>query len=101
MIALSPDTRRLVAALFPDELQEGVEDLLRQECSDNLPFVGKADPRSMERIRFAVLKLSSGDPDRLIEAIVLAQTDWRDLFVMARFAESLTAHQEWAQEILG
>jgi len=100
MIPLSSDTRHLVAALFPVDLQEEVERWLREECADNLPLVGKADSRSLERIRFAVLKLSGGDLDRLLESIDLAQMDWRDLFVAAGFAESLTAHREWATGVL-
>jgi len=49
----------------------------------------------MERIRFAVLKLSEGNIEKLVQGIELAQTDWRDLLMMAGFGEDVEAHDKW------
>jgi hypothetical protein len=50
----------------------------------------------MERVRFAALKLSEGNKDKLLGAAQLAQYDWRDLLVAARFANDAEAHKSWA-----
>lgn len=65
------------------------------ECGTNLPFCEKSTPESLERIRFATLKLSKGSIRQLRESVDLAKMDWRDALVAAGFAESLTAHIEW------
>jgi len=93
MVPLSRDTRERIALLFEDEA--AVYDALENECADNLPFQGDATPESLERIRFAVLKLSGGTLAGLADAIRLAKTDWRDLLVAADFAEDLRAHLAW------
>jgi hypothetical protein len=52
----------------------------------------------MERIWLAALKLSGGDIGRLDNAVLLAQTDWRDLLVAAGFGSDSSAHFPWAKE---
>ena len=69
--------------------------MLIEECGDNLPQSTPADSASLERIRFAVLKLSGGDLNRLQRSINLSQTDWRDVLVAAGFGNDLTAHTSW------
>jgi hypothetical protein len=54
-----------------------------------------ANPASIERIRFAVLKLSAGDLKALQRAIDLAKIDWRDVLVAAGFCSDVTAHKSW------
>jgi len=49
---------------LPD--QDLVSTLLIEECGDNLPLSTAENPASLERIRFAVLKLSGGDHTRLL-----------------------------------
>jgi hypothetical protein len=78
---------------LPD--RELVSTLLIEGCGDTLPLSTPADPASLERIRFAVLKVSGGDLNRLQQAIDLAQTDWRDVLVAAGFGGDLTAHTSW------
>jgi hypothetical protein len=96
MIALSAATRLRVTALFRAEDAETAERLLADECGDNLPLVGEAaTPVSLERIRFAAIRMSDGDLEHLRRAIELAQTDWRDLLVAANFADDPGAHQRW------
>jgi len=92
---LSSETERRIAALFPPELRSEVSELLIHECGNNLPLLGKLTEIELERFRFAALKLSNGDIDKLNRAIRLAQKDWRDLLVAAGFAERLEAHKHW------
>ena len=73
-----------------------VEELLAVECGSNLPLYKPTTPEGLERIRIAVLKISSGNVDKLLEAISLAKRDWQDVSVWADFANHLDAHNEWA-----
>lgn len=74
---------------------EIAKDLLENECGSNLPFLEKYGPKELERFRFAALKLSAGQLDRLSEAFRLANHDWRDLLVAAGFADDIHAHEKW------
>ena len=97
---LSPLTQQIVEKLFePGDQTEAVRRLV-EECGNNLPFCKDNDEYKMERIRFAALRVSIGYLNDLQTAIDLAKSDWRDLLVWARFAESLTAHQEWSAQAL-
>ena len=96
---LTQTTRQVIERLFPGDRKELV-DLLTSECGRNLPLMTDANERSLERIRLATLKISNGDIDALLEAIRIAQIDWRDVLVAADFADTLTAHTEWAVTIL-
>ena len=94
-VSLSPETRlRLNAVFAPADLNEA-EILLVEECGRNLPFSENATPESLERIRFAAMKIANGSIDRLCDAIQLAQIDWRDLLVSAGFANDVNAHWNW------
>jgi hypothetical protein len=93
--SLSPGTVRRIAALFPESERSEVAQLLVEECGDNLPFAETLKAAGIERIRFAVLKISGGSPDRLWEAVELAQTDWRDVLVAAGFATDPEEHTRW------
>ena len=64
-------------------------------CGDNLPGSGLDTPESLDRIRFAALKISGGDLDRLTQAVELAQADWRDLLMAAGFGHDTSAHRAW------
>ena len=68
-------------------------------CGDNLPLYEPSTPQGLERIRFAVLKISHGDQDKLLEAILLAKRDWRDVLVWADFANDLDAHHKWVKDL--
>ena len=95
MIALSRGTQRRIQALFSPRDWPVVQGLLLLECGDNLPFLEPKHARMAERIRFAVLKLSAGDLDRLRRAVTEAQVDWRDMLVAAGFGNDLRAHKRW------
>lgn len=99
MSPLSPLTMRLVEKIFPNNISE-VKLLLEEECGQNLPFCEDGTPESLQRLLFAVLKVSAGKMDTLMEAVNLAKMDWRDLLVWADFANDLEAHEKWAKQIL-
>lgn len=101
MTDLSEKTREIIRRMFPVWRRNKVAKLLVTECGDNLPFQSGKDETELERFRFAVLKLSGGNMNRLRAAIALAQEDWRDLLIEAGFAESFDGHARWAKEYLG
>jgi len=97
---LSPRTQQLVERFFePDERAEVTRRLV-EECGNNLPFCGQSDEFKLERIRFAVLRLSIGYLDELQKAVDLAKRDWRDVLVWSGFGNDLTAHSTWAERAL-
>jgi hypothetical protein len=95
---LSQDTECRIAALFSPSSRAEASELLTIECGHNLPFCSSQNEFQLERSRFAALKLSAGDIDKLKDAIKLAQADWRDLLVAAGFANDVTAHKRWTPE---
>lgn len=72
--------------------------LLLEECGYNLSFLGKVNAAAMDRFRFAVLKVSGGNMEKLCRAVQFAQQEWRDLLLAAGFANSLDAHKSWLAE---
>lgn len=95
MIPLSGQTLRRLHALFAAGECEAAEQLLIERCGDALPLTGSADENFWERIRFAVLKLSAGDLQKLKHETDRANCDWRDTLVAAGFGQSTTVHQSW------
>jgi hypothetical protein len=94
-VELSPQTSRRLEMLFPPMTREEARRLLTHECGSNLPLSGNSTPQSLERIRFAALKVSDGQIEKLKKAIELAKADWRDLLVDAGFAHDTEAHKSW------
>jgi hypothetical protein len=94
-VPLSPATLSRLKALFSPSDQAEAEQLLVELCGSNLPFCENSDSASLERLRFATLKLSGGRLPELYSAVDLANTDWRDLLVAAGFAEDVEAHKAW------
>jgi hypothetical protein len=88
---LTDGTVHRIAKMFPLTDRDLVSALLIEECGDNLA----TDPATIERIRFAVLKLSGGDLNVLQRAIDQAKSDWRDVLVVAGFGNDVTAHHSW------
>ena len=54
----------------------------------------------MERIRFAVIKLSKGNIEKLLAVIDEACMDWRDVLMAADFGYDMQTHEYWLKEIL-
>jgi hypothetical protein len=100
MQELSERTRAIIRKMFPAEQHEEIAWWLEAACGNNLPFFGDLDAVGLERIRFAVLKLSSGDLQALLRAVQCAQSDWRDAFVAAGFGDDVTEHDRWANGYL-
>jgi hypothetical protein len=94
-VPLSPATLSRLKALFSPSEQSEAEELLVELCGSNLPFCENSDSTSLERLRFAALKLSGGRLSELYSAVDLANTDWRDLLVAAGFADDVEAHKSW------
>lgn len=94
-VPLTSGTIERIEMLFPAEHRELVSALLIEDCGDGLPFMDSADPVALERIRFAVLKLSAGDLNALQRALDLAKLDWRDALVAASFGDDPRAHRTW------
>ena len=82
--------------LFVPADQGTVRTILREECGNNLPLYPNSSEQEVERIRFAVLKLSAGSVDKLKKAVRAAQTDWRDVLLWAGFANDPAAHKLWS-----
>ena len=97
---LSPRTRQLVEIIFSPKRVAEATRWLEEECGNNIPFCDKHDEYQMERIRFAALKLSNGNIQKLLGAIDEARMDWRDLFTAADFGYDVNAHELWAKDIL-
>lgn len=95
MVALSPSTQARLESLFSPDQQEAARCLLENECANNLPFCGGSGMFELERLRFAVLKLSGGDLGRLRQEIEQAKIDWRDTLMAAGFGEDISAHKRW------
>ena len=97
-ILLSPATERRLDALFVGPDRHTAATLVVTQCGANLPLWVGVDPKGLERIRFAVLKLSDGDLVTLREAVRIAQIDWRDVLVAAGFGHDPRAHENWLPE---
>jgi len=100
VIELSSATTAHLRLLFRPEHTADAARLLAEGCAENLPLLGTpATPASLERLRFAAIRVSGGDLTRLREAIRIAQVDWRDLLVAADFASDPRAHERWEPRV--
>jgi hypothetical protein len=95
---LTPGTENRMQILFREEDWAEASRLLLEECGNNLPFLEDATPESLERFRFAALKVSRGDLTELRKAVELAKLDWRDLLMSANFGRDGHAHEHWMPE---
>lgn len=95
MVPLSDATRNRLEALFRGAERAAAVRLLEEELADDLPFCEGSSPESLERVRFAVLKLSRGEPAALREWVEHAKLDWRDVLVAAGFGNDTRAHLRW------
>ena len=96
MLALSQKTERLLALWFSDDKKRiQARAKLAHECGNNIPSCETSRPEQMDRIRFAAIKLSDGDLEKLDRAIALAKTDWRDLLMAADFGQDIDQHNKW------
>ena len=94
-VQLSPETEKRIALLFPPDEQERVRASLEDVASHCIRAPYERSEREVERILFAVLKLSEGKLDKLGTAIKEAIKDYRDVLVWAGFASDIQAHKKW------
>jgi len=94
-VQLSANTLHLVRRIFPPREHALIIATLEARCGSGLPLWDSPTPEGLERIRFAVLKLSSGSVQEFERAIAIANADWRDVLVAAGFGSSVLAHRNW------
>lgn len=97
-IALSERTRKLISRLFTRSEGSVISDLLVRAVSADIPFCADSSPEQMERIRFAIIKMTKQSPLNLAVGIYLAQTDLRDLLMSAGFGDDAAQHMAWFHE---
>lgn len=101
MIELSEKTELLMQKMFPEADWPEVRALLEEEGIDKRFSEKEQTPESLERRRFAILKVSNGNIDWLYSEIELSHVDFRDLLMDAGFANGLTEHEWWYREYMG
>jgi hypothetical protein len=87
--SLTLGTLTLIAKLFPVADKQQVNELLVTLCGNHLPLADTLGVDGIERVRFAVLKISQGSLDKLMAAVELANQDWRDILVGAGFGDDV------------
>ena len=100
MEKITLQTVRLVNKFFAGDENNLVVSKLIDECGNNLPCCEDSSPTDLERVRFAVIKLSNGNLTDFESAVILAKIDWRDLLVNAEFANDTNAHISWANSVV-
>jgi hypothetical protein len=99
VIALSEKVEEVIELMFPQDIAPLVREHLLYECAENVPFCTDYSPCQMDRIRLSALRLSNGDYCELKKAVLLAQKDWRDLFMAAGFGHDPQAHLAWKPDV--
>lgn len=94
IVPLSAEARLRVERMFSEPDASFVVELLERECSRGVPGAGSWSAEQLDRLRFAVLKLSRGSLVELQEALDLANLDYRDLLMSAGFGQP-EAHLHW------
>lgn len=95
---ISENTKKIVHRLYKSREAFKVCDILKTECGTEALSCEGWSPEQMDRIHFAVLKLSKEKVIDFDSAVELAQRDWRDLLTLAGFGHDLEAHERWASE---
>ena len=92
---LTPRIQAAIQILFRPEEQAQVAELLDRDCGAGLPLMGVGKEDEVERVQLAVLKCGKGTLEGTLNAVVLAQKDWRDVLVAAGFGGDAAAHLGW------
>src|SRR3990172_703760 len=95
MPSLTDGTRRRLNRLFKERDRAEAARLLSEDCDADSMYLSTASESEVERCHFAALKLSHGNVESLVDAIMLAHTDFRDLLMAAGFGEDVHAHLNW------
>lgn len=95
---MSPHTLQIISTLFHKNSHQQVVDLLEKECG-HTQLRTSGSEAGLERIHFAVLKLSEGNIEKLKHEIKEAMIDWRDVLMAADFGTDVEAHVKWFEEL--
>ncbi|HEX3601487.1 MAG TPA: hypothetical protein VHU84_15155 [Lacipirellulaceae bacterium] len=87
MVALTDGTLVRLNRLFREADRAEAINLLLKDCTAESMHFSCYNEHELERFHFAALKLSDGKLDALVDAITLAQIDYRDLLMAAGFGE--------------
>ena len=98
MTALSAAVRRRIPLVFrPEDCDAAAAALVRTNFG-----MATWDDYHLDRLRFAVMKLSGGALDALSKWIAAAEGhgdgDWRDVLVTAGFADRVESHAAWLSD---
>jgi len=99
MTDITKRTMKAIETLFSSEEQGIVKDELELNYFTNVAGCNGWSASQMERIWFAVLKSSNGQLSEFKTSIKLANTDFRDLLMIAEFGEDLEAHNKWFKQL--
>ena len=95
MSELTPRTLKLIERIPQPELRQLLVARLESECNREALGFTNWTPEQMERVWFAVLKLIGTKSEKADRVFELARSDVRDLWVAARFANDIDAHNKW------
>ena len=95
-IPISVETEERIKRMFDPNEYDCVRSKLLKKCGSNI--FDKTHTELAQRVRFGVLKLSEGNKEKFLEALKLANIDWRDVLVGSGFAEDIKVHKQWWPE---
>jgi len=100
MNLVTDKARKIAEKHFPIESSFVISQL--QDYCEYLSefFSEESEPETYERFCLAILKIAKTSTEKLNMAIELGKTDYRDLLVSAGFGNSITVHNEWANNVL-
>ncbi len=88
---LTPGMERRIELLFPLSDREAVRTILLEQCGTNIPGWRS---EGLERLHFAVLKLSKGKVAGVQQGVDAAKQDFRDVLMWAGFGGPCV-HSRW------
>lgn len=99
-VPLSDSTNKLLEILIPESDRARVSTRLEVDVAHEAEMFCRNTPEGLERARFSILKLIAQHPKNEDIAFNYANTDYRDLFMVAGFGYSCDEHQRWCESVL-
>lgn len=100
MLELSSRQELLLKKNFQADSYLEAKRALELNAGRTIPFCGNSSSAQLDRIRFAIIKLSEGCNQQLNNAIELAHNDWRKLLICADFGANPLEHDNWFKKEL-
>ncbi len=94
MVPLGEEVEKRIELLFAPEERERARVMLVEECGENIPGWKIAN---LERLRFAVLKISDGKIHQLCAAVDTSKLYFRDVLMWAGFGD-VESFRGWLPE---